>query len=114
MKKFNKNFNITFETAMKENLIGELAGDIAYKIGEGAGLHFWLDQQELLSVEKEKNKQTELDTIEFEDVYFTNYEKMQILDLESDIKSLFATWDLAEKIEQINSRTYLHYIAEKE
>ncbi|MGC9659203.1 UNVERIFIED_CONTAM: hypothetical protein KWE07_08590 [Acinetobacter pittii] len=114
MKKFNKNFNITFETAMKENLIGELAGDIAYKIGEGAGLHFWLDQQGLLSVEKEKNKQTELDTIEFENVYFTNYEKMQILDLESDIKSLFATWDLVEKIEQINSRTYLHYIAEKE
>lgn len=67
-----------------------------------------------MSVEKEKNKQKELDIMKFEDVYFTNYEKMRIVDLESDIKSLFATWDLTEKIEQINSRTYLHYVAEKE
>ncbi|WP_223871785.1 hypothetical protein [Candidatus Dactylopiibacterium carminicum] len=39
MKKADKNFNITLNTASQENLLGALAGDVAYKIGAGAGIH---------------------------------------------------------------------------
>jgi hypothetical protein len=32
-----KNFNITLNTAMQENLLGVSAGDVAYKIGAARG-----------------------------------------------------------------------------
>ncbi len=50
MKKADKNFKITLETAMRENLLGVLAGDIAYKIGSGAGVKLRFRKNKLLGV----------------------------------------------------------------
>lgn len=38
LTKAQTNFNITLGDAMKENLLGVLAGDVAYKIASGAGV----------------------------------------------------------------------------
>ena len=40
LNKAEKNFNISLSDALKENLLGVLAGDIAYKIAPGAGVRF--------------------------------------------------------------------------
>ncbi|MCP4602343.1 MAG: restriction endonuclease [Proteobacteria bacterium] len=39
LKKAVKNYNITFEMAMKENLLGLLAGDFSFSFRPGAGIH---------------------------------------------------------------------------
>lgn len=53
MKKADKNFNIKFDTAIRENLLGSLVGNVAYKIGAGAGIQLRFRKDKL--VEKEKN-----------------------------------------------------------
>ena len=47
-----KNFNIRLRDAMRENLLGVLAGDVAYKIAPGAGVRFRCKKEELLQVEE--------------------------------------------------------------
>lgn len=52
MKKADKNFNISLETAMRENLLGVLAGDVAYKIGADAGVHLRFRKDNLIGTER--------------------------------------------------------------
>lgn len=51
MKKATKNFNIGLQGAMQENLLGALAGDVAYKIGPRAGIHLRFRKDDLLGTE---------------------------------------------------------------
>ena len=43
-----KNFNITHNEAMRQNLLGALAGDVAFKLAEGSGVHLDLAKEELI------------------------------------------------------------------
>lgn len=45
------NFNITQSEAMRQNLLGVLAGDVAYSLGPGAGIHFDCAKERLISTE---------------------------------------------------------------
>jgi len=51
LKKVTKNFNIALTAAATENLLGMLAGDVAYKIGAGAGIHLRFRKDTLVSKE---------------------------------------------------------------
>ena len=59
LTKARKNFNISFSDAMRENLLGVLAGDVSYKIAPGAGVRFLCKKEELLTVEKDGDTVTE-------------------------------------------------------
>lgn len=111
MKKADKNFNITLETAMKENLLGVLAGDVAYKIGTGAGVHLRLRKDKLLGTEKTDNGYTEQWAMTFDDVTFSDREGNRRMDLDADVQSLFAAWDLEEQEEHTASHVHLHFVA---
>jgi Holliday junction resolvase len=64
----SKNYRISFESAMKQNLMGLLAGDFSFSMNEGVGLH--------MRMRKIKNETSENGkegwVIEIEGVYFTN------------------------------------------
>ena len=64
----SKNFRISFKTAMKQNLLGLLAGDFSFSMNKGGGLH--------MRMRKIKNEPSENGkegwVVEIEDVYFTN------------------------------------------
>ena len=51
LTKAEKNFNIRFDAAIKENLLGILAGDVAYRIAPGAGVHIRFKKEKLLTSE---------------------------------------------------------------
>ncbi len=88
------NFNITHERAMKENLLGMLAGDIAYVLGPGAGVHFECAKEELVGVEGDTTNFTETWKMRIADVFFTAGDGSRKDDLHGETKQLFATWDL--------------------
>lgn len=111
MKKANKNFNITLATAMRENLLGILAGDVAYKIGAGAGIHLRFRKDRLLGSEKTSEGQTEQWVMTIDDVSFTDREGARRTDLGSAVQSLFTAWDLEEEEEHTDSHIHLHFVA---
>lgn len=111
MKKARKNFNITLETAMRENLLGVLAGDVAYKIGAGAGIHMRFRKDKMLGAEKSDDGYTEQWATTIDDVSFTDSEGSHRTSLDGDVQSLFTTWDLEEKAEHTDSNIALHLVA---
>lgn len=95
-RKSVKNFNISIGDAMRESLMGILVGDIAYKIGEGAGVHLQCEKVALIAEEKVENGvqqswKTTIKGVEFTD---RNGELMEAPSLET--QTLFKIWDLEE------------------
>jgi Holliday junction resolvase len=114
MKKADRNFNITLETAMRENLLGVLAGDVAYKIGVGAGVKLRFRKNKLLSSEKTDEGYTEQWAMTIDDVSFTDREGNRREDLDGEVQSLFTAWDLEERANHTDSHIHLHFVAEDE
>ena len=96
---------------MKENLLGVLAGDVAYKIGAGAGIHLRLRKDKLLETEKTEDGYSEQWVMTFDDVAFTDREGNRRTDLDDEVQSLFTAWDLKETEEHTNSHVQLHFVA---
>lgn len=111
MKKAAKNFNITLNTAMQENLLGVLAGDVAYKIGAGAGVHLRFRKDKLLGTEKTDDGYAEQWAMTIDDVSFTDREGARRTDLDGEVQSLFTAWDLEETAEHTDSHIHLHLVA---
>lgn len=111
MKKADKNFNITLNTAMRENLLGVLAGDVAYKIGAGAGVHLRFRKDKLVETEKTEDGYTEQWMMTIDDVSFTDREGNRRTDLDGEVQSLFTAWDLEEQEEHSDSHIQLRFVA---
>jgi Holliday junction resolvase len=114
MKKATKNFSITRDTAMRENLLGVLAGDVAYKIGAGAGIHLSFRKDSLFGTEKTDDGYTEQWAVTLDDVGFTNHEGDRCTDLDGEVQSLFTVWDLEKKEEHTESHIHMHFVARDE
>jgi Holliday junction resolvase len=91
------NFNITHSEAMKQNLLGVLAGDVAYSLGAGAGVHFDCAKEELIGVQAEGDDFTEQWLMRISDVFFTDGAGRRRDNLHAETKQLFAGWDLQRR-----------------
>jgi len=111
LKKAKRNFNITLEEALKENLFGVLAGDVAYKIGSGAGIHLRFQKEELLSTELTEQGNNESWRMRITDVAFTGRGGEPIEDLSPDVQSLFTTWDLEAKEDHAEDHIWVRHVA---
>lgn len=114
MLKADKNFNITVNRAMQENLLGSLAGDVAYKIGAGAGIHLRFQKDKLVEREETDDGFTEQWMMTIDDVAFTDYEGNRRADLDGEVQSLFSTWDLEEVEEHDDSHIHMRFVAGEE
>lgn len=114
MTKAVTNFNIRYGKALAENLLGALAGDVAYKVGAGVGLHFSMRKRELIKSHTEGAVQTEEWLMEVEDVMFTDRDGARRTDLEGEVQALVATWDLEEKQEHSATHIKRSFVAESE
>lgn len=113
-RKEGKNFKINIFDAMRENLLGILAGDVAYTIGAGAGVHYRIRKDELLRTEiGDDDCTTEEWKFVIEDVSFTDYMGRRLgKELSTDVQSLFATWGLESKEVHTDSHINLSFVAE--
>lgn len=97
LKKAVKNYNISLHTAMCENLLGLLAGDFSYRIGQGAGIHLRIDKENLLSEESQGEVIQQTWQMRIGEVAFTDRDGKRIDPPSSDTQSLFEIWDLEEE-----------------
>lgn len=114
LSKVHKNFNITLNEAMKNNLLGIIAGDVAYKIAPGAGIRLRIKKEKLLAIEKNGETATEQWRMRVDEVGFTTANGQLAEDLDSEVTTLFTTWDLDER--QIHSDTHIEiqFVASEE
>lgn len=111
LKRINKNFRITLEDALRENLLGVLAGDLAYKIGAGAGVHLRFRKDKLVGTEKTEAGLVEQWMMTCDDVAFTDFEGNRRTDLDSEVQSLFTAWDLDQDEEHSDSHVNFRFLA---
>lgn len=111
LKKAAKNFNISVGDAMRESLMGILLGDIAYKIGEHAGVHLKCDKEALVSEETldTGSRETWKTTITW--VGFTDRHGERIEAPASETQTLFKIWDLEELREDHGDHIRISYTA---
>ncbi|HUD92788.1 hypothetical protein [Sphingobium sp.] len=112
LTKARKNFNIRFGDAMKENLLGVLAGDVAYKIAPGAGIRFRCRKQKLLATEEHDGTVTEQWQMRIDKVGFIVADGKGASELAPDVAPLFTTWDLAERQTHSDTHIELHFVAD--
>lgn len=111
MRKAKNNFNISLDTAMRESLLCTLAGDVAYSIGAGAGLHIRFRKNKLVNEKVIKEYHTEQDWLmTVDDVAFTDYEGNRRIDLDSEVQSLFTAWNLKQQEEHTETHIQLRYL----
>ena len=106
LKKARTNFNIRFGEAMRQNLLGVLAGDVSYKIAPGAGIILDCRKEALLDTKVEGDAITEQWQMRIDGVRFTSKAGEPRDDLDDDVKTLFTTWDLEER--QTFTPTHIH------
>lgn len=99
LKKARKNWNIRFDAAIKENLLGILAGDFSYSLYPNIALHFQFRKDELIETVPNDNGHTKKWKMTCDDVYFTNGKGEIVRNLPRAVQSLFVTWDLEEREE---------------
>ncbi|WP_246663337.1 restriction endonuclease [Rhizobium sp. WL3] len=111
LKKMKRNFNISFGEALKENLLGVLAGDLAYKIGRGAGIHFRFEKEKMLSVGHNEDERFEQWQMRLSEVAFSGRDGQSINNLSDDVQSLFATWDLETQEDHADDHIWVRHTA---
>lgn len=114
LKKAKKNYNIRFDTAMRENLLGVLAGDFAYRIGTGAGVHFRCDKEELVSIEETDEGELHTWQLRIGKVAFTDRNGKAMEAPSSETQTLLAIWDLQEAKEEHPDFIHVSYTAPEE
>ncbi len=114
LKKAKTNFNISFGDALKENLLGVLAGDFSYSLGKGAGLHFRFRKDKLVKEEDKDDEITQEWLTVIDEVTFTDYEGRIRNDLEPQVQSLFTAWDLEEEQEHSATHIKMSFVAQGE
>ena len=111
LRKAVKNFDISLDLAQKENLLGVLAGDVAYTIGAGAGVRFQFRKDELVTQKEDGDRRAEEWRETIDDVFFTDYDGNRRTDLDSEVQSLFTAWDLEEQQEHTDTHITMSFIA---
>ena len=111
LAKAKKNFNIRFDAAIKENLLGILAGDVAYKIAPGAGVHLRFTKEKLVASEETEEGLSEQWQMRVDKVGFTSADGTPADALDNEVTTLFTTWDLSERQVHSDSHIEMQFVA---
>ena len=106
-----KNFNIRFDAAIKENLLGILAGDVAYKIAPGADVHLRFKKENLVASEETEEGLNEQWQMRVDKVGFTSAGGTPTDALDNEVTTLFTTWDLSERQVHSDSHIEMQFVA---
>lgn len=114
LKKAVTNFNISYQYAMLQNLMGSLAGDVAYVLGKGVGIHIRNQKDKLISVEENDDEFHEYWQMRVSDVVFTDRDGQEVKHLSPDVQSLLTTCRLEEEQEHFDDHFWFHWVAKEE
>ena len=107
-----KNYSISANDAMQQSLMGALAGDTAYIVGRGAGIHLQAKKDALLNRTVTTEGVRENWRVLFDRIEFSDYEGNRRTDLSAEVQAFFYTWDLSQTTEQDETRLRASFIVE--
>ena len=112
LKRAKTSYRISAEAAIRENLLGVLAGDVAYSLGTGTGVHLRFRKSKILRTESDASLRTEhWHTVVIDQVSFVDHEGNQRADVAKDMQSLFLASDLETQEEHTDSHVHLRFVA---
>ena len=92
-----KNFNLSFNDAMRNSLMSRILGDFTYTPQVNSGVHISFKKEKIIeTIKTDEGIQENWHTV-IDDVYFTNGENKQIRGLSPIAQQLFHSWDLTTK-----------------
>lgn len=94
-KRFNKNYRVDLETALKNSLMSLLAGDMNYQLGDGVGLHLKFRKDEI----HESNGDTETWKTRIEDIYLQDFNGERNYKFSPKTLSILNTCEIEENTE---------------
>lgn len=97
------NYNVSFGTVQKQNLLGKLAGDFVIILHAGVGLHITFRKEKRVSVEQLDNGYQESWQMRVDDAYFENRDADRLTKLGPGLWSLFLTASVEETSEVTDS-----------
>ena len=103
------NYNVKFSKAMREGLLGVLAGDFSYSLAQGSGIHLQLHKEQLISESKEGTTLEQQWIMRFEDVYYTDGTGTKRRDLAKEIESLFLAHELEDSEDHTDTHVTMHF-----
>jgi Holliday junction resolvase len=110
LRKARSNFNVRFDLALGENLLGVLAGDFSYSLHPNSGLHLRIRKDELLETTPSDTGYREQWIMTIEDAYFTDGKGEETHNLPSEVQALIFSWDLETKEEHSASRIVMSFV----
>lgn len=111
LKVAKTSFRISWNEAMRENLLGALAGDVAYSLGSGTGVRLRFRKDKLVKKDAAENIRTEHWHSIVDQVAFVDHEGKERTDLAQQVQSLFFASDLEPQEEHTESHIHLRYVA---
>jgi len=112
-KKADTNFNLSWKVALKESLMGILAGDYSITLHRGAGVHFKFRKQNLVDsvVEENGDRQEKWHSI-IEEVFVTKVtgERCQ---LEGNAGALFHVADLTQQTKDLENHLETSFVIDE-
>lgn len=112
--KARKNYKMTLELAMKENLMGLLAGDFAVELCTGVGFHLVFRKEEEVESPNTKRPGTKTWLARVEDAFFTNGKGERVDSLGAGLWSLFLCADFEDHTEVSGTELHQSFIITKE
>lgn len=103
-------YRVSFEDAMKENLLGFLAGDFSAGLRRGVGLHFRMRKEEKLSEILEGSVRDETWKLRIDDAYFTNADGRRLRHLGPGIWPFFITAQSNEDSRSDDTHIYQSFV----
>jgi len=108
------NYNISLNEALRQNLLGALAGDVVFKLCAGAGLHLTIAKEELLSTTPTESGCTEEWQMRIVEVAFSKGGGARVPDLHPETQQLLIAWDLEQKEIHHADRIEMGWVAGEE
>jgi hypothetical protein len=110
----NVNYKISLETALKQNLLGVLAGDFAFVLRSGVGFHLRATKEERLSVTEDTEESSETWRLRIEDAYFTKANGKRTSKLGRGLWPLFLASPLEELCEVTDTHILQSFVVPRE
>lgn len=111
MKIADKNHNVKFEDAIKNNLLSILTGDFTYSVNENAGLHIRFKKVKLLNTQEEENGSiTENWHMIIDKVCFTDGDGNEVTDLSSNASNAFHSFALDDDETHTDTHITKHFV----
>jgi len=112
--KANKNFNLNFNDAMRNSLMGKVLGDFSYTPRVNSGVHVSFKKEKMIeTIEADEGIQENWDAV-IDDVYFTSGDCEKLRNLSPIAQQVFHSWDLIATESHSDSHVVMHYTIDEE